>query len=189
MTEPHFAKRRAPAVGHADLPVGVLLRRLMMHHDTRGSVTEIFRAEWGTGVKPVQWNTVVSSAHVLRGVHLHLKHSDYLLLLSGRMSLGLLDLRPGSLTERRSCIVELTGECLTAVEIPPGVAHGFYYHEQSIHVYAVDDYWNPADELGCHWADPELGIPWPDGAAIVSERDRELPPLAVLVKELDCVKF
>jgi dTDP-4-dehydrorhamnose 3,5-epimerase len=166
-----------------------VLRDLAMHKDARGAVTEIFRAEWGARVEPIQWNTVVSSPRVLRGVHLHLKHSDYLLLLQGRMSLGLVDLRSGSATERLACSVELTGERLTAVEIPPGVAHGFYYHEQSIHIYAVDHYWDLADELGCYWADPELGLAWPEPEAIVSERDGCLPPLSVLIKTLEGVQF
>ena len=58
-------------------------------------------------------------------------------------------------------IVELDGERPAALAIPHGVAHGFYFHEPSLHVYAVSAYWDPEDELGCHWADPDLEIPWP----------------------------
>src|SRR6266516_3223257 len=58
----------AEAVPRAGLPVGVELFPLEMHPDTRGCLTEIFRAEWDTGVSPVQWNVVSSQAGVLRGV-------------------------------------------------------------------------------------------------------------------------
>ena len=77
-------------------------------------------------------------------------------------------------------MVEMRGEDLSALLIPPGVAHGFYFHEPSLHVYAVSEYWEPADELGCHWADDGLGLRWPDPAPLISERDAALPPLSEL---------
>src|SRR6266550_587769 len=59
---------------------GVTLRSLQTHHDERGSLTELFRASWETGIDAVQWNHSVSKARVLRGVHVHVKHADYLIL-------------------------------------------------------------------------------------------------------------
>ena len=69
--------------------------------------------------------------------------------------------------------------------IPYGVAHGFYFHEPSLHVYAVSEYWNPDDELACNWADPELGARWPDRSARVSDRDRDAQSLQALLAELE----
>ncbi|MBA3241835.1 MAG: dTDP-4-dehydrorhamnose 3,5-epimerase family protein [Acidobacteria bacterium] len=166
--------------GSAALPLGVSLRALSTHRDRRGSLTELFRAEWETGISPPQWNYAESEARVLRGVHAHFRHSDYLILLRGRSSIGLHDLREGSPTEGLSALVELRGEELSALYIPPGVAHGFYMHEPSIHAYAVSEYWDSADELGCHWADPGLGLRWPDASPLISERDAGLPPLSEL---------
>jgi dTDP-4-dehydrorhamnose 3,5-epimerase len=60
------------------------------------------------------------------------------------------------------------------------VAHGFLFHEPSLHIYAVSHYWDTADELGCRWDDPELGIPWPDAQPLISPRDAGLPPLRQL---------
>lgn len=181
MTEvsPHSpnANKSAPPT----LPIGVALRPLRMLADDRGVLVEIFRAAWPTGITPVQWNFVSSQAGVLRGVHVHIIHTDYLVLLQGRTSVGLRDLRPGSPTEGMTALVELHGEELAALTIPPGVAHGFFFHEPSLHIYAVSHYWNPEDELGCHWADPALELPWPMPAARVSERDAALPPLRELL--------
>jgi dTDP-4-dehydrorhamnose 3,5-epimerase len=166
------------------LPQGVYVRSLVGHRDDRGCFTEVFRAEWDTGVAPVQWNVVESQAGVLRGVHVHLLHDDYLIILSGRASIGLKDLRRESPTAGLATVVELNGERLQALTIPPGVAHGFYFHEPSRHLYAVSRYFDRADELGCRWNDPELAIPWPITEAATSARDAAAPPLSVLVQEL-----
>ena len=170
--------------GTVALPAGVRVRRLTPHDDERGSFLEVFRDEWDTDVAPVQWNAVRSEAGVLRGVHVHAVHDDYLLLYAGRAAIGLCDLRPGSPTERMPALVEMSGDEPAAVTIPHGVAHGFYFHEPSIHVYAVSHFWDPADELGCRWDDPDLGIPWPVETARLSDRDAALGPLSSLLRHV-----
>ncbi|MCH8346086.1 MAG: dTDP-4-dehydrorhamnose 3,5-epimerase family protein, partial [Chloroflexi bacterium] len=72
-----------------ELPAGVHLRPLQANEDDRGVFTEVFRKVWDTGVDPVQWNFVTSRAGVLRGVHVHVRHDDYLILVKGRASVGL----------------------------------------------------------------------------------------------------
>ncbi len=126
---------------------------------------------------PVQWNAVHSSANVLRGVHVHRRHADYLTLVSGAATIGLHDLRPASPTEGEGRIVELAAAAPSALVIPQGVAHGFYFHEPSIHVYAVSHEFDPADELGCRWDDPALGIAWPCTEPEISNRDGSLGSL------------
>jgi dTDP-4-dehydrorhamnose 3,5-epimerase len=171
-----------------NFPQGVSLRSLQTHHDERGSLTELFRASWETGIDVVQWNYSESEAKVLRGVHVHLKHADYLILLRGRATIGLRDLRSGSPSESMTALVEMQGTKLHALIIPPGVAHGFYFHEPSAHLYAVSEYWDKRDELGCRWADPELEINWPDVAPFISERDAALPSLRELMESLPHVQ-
>ncbi len=122
---------------------------------------------------------------MLRGVHVHIRHDDYLTVPFGRASVGIRDLRRDSPTEGLATVVELGAELPAALVIPHGVAHGFYFHEPSLHVYAVSEYWDPEDELGCHWADPELAIPWPTGSARVSKRDKQSPPLSDLLARLE----
>lgn len=165
----------------SNILTGAHLRPLTMHRDERGVFTEMFRESWEMGIAPVQWNSVISEAGVLRGVHVHIRHADYLILLRGRASVGLRDLRRGSPTEGATSLIEMSGTNLTALIIPPGVAHGFYFHEASMHIYSVSEYWDTADELGCHWADPALGISWPMTSARISKRDAALPPLSLLI--------
>ncbi len=166
------------------LPAGTLHRTLEPHVDDRGCFTELYRNEWDTGVAPIQWNAVRSEAGVLRGVHVHLRHDDYLTVPVGRASVGLRDLRSGSPTEGLAAIVALGADRQAALAIPHGVAHGFYFHEPSLHVYAVTRYWDPSDELSCRWDDPELEIPWPVQSARVSERDAASQSLRALLDEL-----
>lgn len=167
------------------LPDGVRVHHLTMHGDDRGVFTEVFRSEWDTGIEPVQWNMVRSAAGVLRGVHTHPRHADYLLILSGRASIGLRDLRRDSPTEGLPALISVDGDNLIALTIPPGVAHGFLFHEPSMHVYAVSHYWDVADELACHWADPALEIEWPETPTLLSDRDRNAGPLSDLLAELE----
>jgi dTDP-4-dehydrorhamnose 3,5-epimerase len=166
------------------LPSGVKYRKLAMHRDDRGVFTEVFRASWDTGIAPMQWNVVSSQPGVLRGVHVHIRHTDYLTVLKGRATIGLRDLRKGSPTEGMTAVVDLRGDDLGAITTPPGVAHGFYFHEPSVHMYCVSHYWDLADELGCLWSDPALEIPWPMKDAHVSPRDATAQSLAALMQEI-----
>jgi dTDP-4-dehydrorhamnose 3,5-epimerase len=168
------------------LPEGVVLHPLASHRDERGSFTELFREEWATGIRPVQWNAVASEAAVLRGVHVHVRHADYLTVVRGRAIVGLRDLRAASATAGLATCIELSADAMAAIVIPTRVAHGFLFTEPSMHVYAVSHYWDVEDELGCHWADPELGIPWPAeaGEPRLSPRDAAAPPLKELLARL-----
>lgn len=104
--------------------------------------------------------------------------------MSGRATVGLRDLRANTPTPGATACVELAADRPAAISIPHGVAHGFYIHQSSLHVYAVSQYWDPSDELGCRWDDPALEIPWPQAHAHVSPRDAALPPLAQLQLQL-----
>ena len=161
------------------------IEALKTHADDRGELTEIFRHEWDPTLGLVQWNAVESRAGVLRGVHVHPRHDDYLVLLRGRLLLGLRDLRADTATAGCAALVELAPGSAQVAAVPHGVAHGFYFPEPSFHVYAVSEYWNPADELGCRWDDARLGIPWPRIAPRLSPRDTALPSLDDLLALLD----
>jgi dTDP-4-dehydrorhamnose 3,5-epimerase len=169
-------------------PAGVCVRPLVAHRDERGSVVELFRRSWEPAVDAAQWTLVRSRPGTFRGVHVHLDHDDYLVVVSGRASIGLRDLRRDAPTFGRSAVVELAGEELSSIVIPRGVAHGFFFHKDSVHVYALTKEWDPSDELGCHFADPELAIPWEIEPTFVSARDRAAPPLRTLQAHVDAAR-
>lgn len=167
------------------LPHDVRLVPFPTHRDHRGRFTEIFRSEWDSGIVPIQWNAVVSVAGVMRGVHLHPIHRDYLVIVDGSATVGLRDLRRGSPTTGRTALVRLSGESMSGLQLPPGVAHGTLFHERSLLVYGASHYYSEADELECHWADPALEIDWPEEPVVLSSRDAEAPPLSDLLAAIE----
>lgn len=164
---------------------GVTLTSLMTHVDDRGTFTEIYRESWGLEVEPIQWNVVTSETGVMRGVHVHPVHDDYLVVVAGRAAIGLRDLRRASATWGQTAMIDLSGSALGSIAIPHGVAHGFLFHEPSIHVYSVSRYWDTSDELGCAWNDPELQLRWPFEPSKVSERDAAAQSFKNLLAEIE----
>lgn len=169
----------------AILPHAVIWRDLETHSDHRGDLTELFRVEWQPGPAPVQWNFVRSQKNVLRGVHVHPRHDDYLVVLQNRMVLGLKDLRRDSPTHNLASIVELEGERLSAILIPHGVAHGFYFPSDALYLYSVSHYWDHSDELRCRWDDPDLGLDWPTGSPLLSDVDHRAGTLSAMRRDLE----
>jgi dTDP-4-dehydrorhamnose 3,5-epimerase len=167
---------------------GVALRRLTMHHDHRGCFTEVFQRSWGTCITPVQWSVVQSRARVFRGVHLHRRHDEYFSVLQGRATVGLRDIRPWSPTRDRWVMYELSGADLACVTFPLGVLHGWYFHEDTLHLQAVSEAYidyGKDDNWGCVWSDPALEIPWPiTEEPIVTPRAGDFPSLRTLLDAL-----
>ena len=50
--------------------------------------------------------------------------------------------------------------------------------------YLVDGYYNPADELGVAWDDPEIGADWGVASPTLSARDRENPKRSAIPPHL-----
>lgn len=166
------------------VPDGVKIQPLNAHVDGRGSLTELFRDDWSLGPRALQWNMVRSKANVLRGVHAHRNHVDYLTMAVGELVLCLHDLRPASPTHRLSAMFRLQADDPHLVVVPVGVAHGFYFPEPACHVYAVSHYFDTEDELGCHWAEPALGLTWPCHDPELSEKDRTAGSYADLIRSI-----
>lgn len=167
------------------LPAGVRVTELETHADDRGALTEVFRPSWGLPILPRQWNVTTSGRGVLRGVHVHLRRSDYLLVARGSCHIGLRDIRRASATEGLGVVVELSDDRPRGLTIPPGVLHGFYFPGPALTIVGFSDEHQPEDDLECHWADPDLGIPWQTNHVVLSERDRAAPPLSDLLARLE----
>jgi dTDP-4-dehydrorhamnose 3,5-epimerase len=179
-------RKRTEPVGPATNDIaGVAVSVLAMHRDVRGSVCELFRVDWQVGFEPMQWHALTSRAGTLRGMHLHVRHSDYKIVIGGRETLVLKDLRRGSATEGRSKRLDLSADELTAVVVPPGVAHGIYSHDDSVTLVGSTALYDPHDEFEFHFADPGLGEAWPTSPRHVSVRDRNAQSLSSLIEQIE----
>ena len=96
-------------------------------------------------------------------------------VVRGRAQVVLHDLRDGSPTEGATETFVLDGDDDTGVYIPPGVAHGFAALTDITITYQVDRYFDPADELGVAWDDPDIGAQWDVDDPILSARDQTNP--------------
>src|SRR4051812_44223124 len=108
---------------------GVEFRLLQMNPDHRGVFTEVYSQDWGSQILPKQWSVVQSKAGVFRGMHLHFRHEESFVLISGHAYVGLLDIRPRSRTNGAWCLYELDAAQLACLIFPRGVLHGWYLCE------------------------------------------------------------
>ena len=146
------------------------------HGDERGRFVETYRRQWfPLGREMVQGNRSEKQAGAVVGLHYHLHQADYWYMLRGRARVVLHDLRQGSPTEGTTETVDLDGAEDRGIFIPPGVAHGFAALTDLLLWYLVDGYYNPADELGLAWDDPEVAADWGITAPVLSSRDRANP--------------
>jgi dTDP-4-dehydrorhamnose 3,5-epimerase len=167
----------SPSVSIAD----VLLLEPNSHGDDRGRFVETYRREWlPLGREMIQANRSEKAAGAVVGLHYHLHQADYWYVLRGTARVVLHDLREGSPTPKTTFVVDLDGDSERGLFIPPGVAHGFASLTDVLLWYLVDGYYNPADELGLAWDDPEVGADWGLKDPVLSTRDQANPARAAI---------
>ncbi len=153
--------------------------------DARGRFVETYRRSWfPLGREMIQGNRSDKEAGAVVGLHYHLHQADYWYLTRGRARVVLHDLRVGSPTEGATMQLDLDEEHEDGVFIPPGVAHGFASLSDLTLTYLVDGYYNPADELGVAWDDPDIGADWGLRDPVLSERDQHNPARGEIGGEL-----
>lgn len=92
----------------------------------------------------------------------------------------IVDLRPESPTFRRWVAHVLTESSHRSVYVPKGFAHGFQsLIDDTLVAYQISASYRPELQRGLRYDDPVLGIAWPLGDPIVSERDQKLPDLSL----------
>jgi dTDP-4-dehydrorhamnose 3,5-epimerase len=147
-----------------------------VHGDDRGNFVETYRRSWfPLGREMIQANRSDKQQGSVVGLHYHLHQADYWYVLRGRARVVLHDLRVGSPTEGATLSMDLDGTEDRGLFIPPGVAHGFATLTDVTLWYLVDGYYNPADELGVAWDDPDIAADWGLDAPALSARDRANP--------------
>jgi dTDP-4-dehydrorhamnose 3,5-epimerase len=170
---------------------GLVLLTPAKHGDERGFFMETYRADtWaaqGVPTEFVQDNHSRSRRGTVRGMHFQLSPGQGKLVrvARGRVLDVVVDLRRGSPTFGEWEAVELDDEQALQLWIPVGFAHGFcVLSDVADFVYKCTSYYDPATESGFSFADPGVGIEWPDGELISSERDRNAPRLAEIADSL-----
>ncbi len=116
----------------------------------------------------VQDNQSSSKQGVLRGLHFqyHYPQDKLVRVIKGEVYDVAVDLREGSKTFGQWYGVLLTAENKKQFYVPEGFAHGFVVKsETATFVYKCTRLYDPSDEGGLMWNDPEIGIDWqiPDG--------------------------
>ena len=167
-------------ITESEIIKGIYIVEPAMHGDARGFFIETYRREWfPQGREMIQGNRGNRQAGAIVGLHYHLHQADYWYVPMGRARVVLHDLRVGSPTDGATLTIDLgAGEGThdhRGVFIPPGVAHGFAAITDMTITYLVDGYYNPADELGVAWDDPEIDGDWGVADPILSGRDQANP--------------
>jgi dTDP-4-dehydrorhamnose 3,5-epimerase len=161
------------------------------HGDARGFFSEIFRddvlRQHGVELAVVQENHSLSvDRGVIRGLHFQIPPMAQAKLVrvgAGAMLDVAVDIRVGSPSYGRHVAVVLSAADGNQLFVPEGFAHGFCTLEPNTEVaYKVSRPYSAAHDRGLYWNDPALAIPWPvsEAEAVLSERDRQHPPLAAL---------
>ena len=162
----------------------VILVEPDVHRDPRGFFLETYHLDkYRAGGVPgpfVQDNHSRSVQGTLRGLHAQRRRPQGKLVraVEGEMFDVAVDIRRDSATFGRWVAVRLSGENFHQLYVPPGFAHGFCVLSPVVHVeYKCTELYDPADEIGVAWNDPDVAIGWPVRDPIVSEKDRRLPRL------------
>jgi dTDP-4-dehydrorhamnose 3,5-epimerase len=165
----------------------VLKIELEAHTDARGRFVRVFDAPVyaaaGIPVDFAQDNVSVSGPSVLRGLHFQHRHPQGKLLgvLEGTIYDVAVDLRVGSPGFGQWVGVMLDAAKPSQVWVPPGFAHGFcVVRAPAVVHYRCTTAYDPDDQHGVRWDDPDLDIDWPVEAPVISPRDALLPRLAEL---------
>lgn len=147
---------------------GLCLIEPMVYRDARGYFIETYNQkdmeENGINVVFVQDNQSSSVKGVLRGLHFQKQYPQGKLVrvIRGTVYDVAVDIRLSSPTFGKHFGIILSEENHLQLYIPPGFAHGFLVlSDIAEFCYKCTDFYQPGDEGGLAWNDPQLGIEWP----------------------------
>lgn len=168
---------------------GLMVLEPQVFADERGFFLETWQmsryASAGIDAAFVQDGHSRSSRGVLRGLHFTVRRPQAQLVYvsHGEIFDVAVDLRRGSPTFGRWHGITLSADHPRLLFLPPGFAHGFLVLSEWVNVhYKATHLYDPSDEHGLHWADPDLAIEWPLAGMtpVVKARDAGFPRLAEL---------
>lgn len=172
---------------------GVVLVEPRIHRDDRGFFLESFRrdryAEAGIDLDFVQDNHSRSTRGTLRGLHCQAPpHGQGKLVRAteGEIWDVAVDARRGSPTFGQHYGAVLSEENFHQLWVAPGLLHGFVVTSEVAQVqYKATSYYAPEAEFSVAWNDPDLAIPWPVDAPLLSAKDADAPRLRDVQDRLD----
>ena len=138
----------------------------------------------------VQDNQSKSRKGVLRGLHMQVNHPQGKLVrcIHGEVFDVGVDLRKVSPTFGKWHGEILSEENKKQFFIPEGFAHGFLVlSDEAEFCYKCTRLYDPSDELGIRFDDPDIGIEWPmlDVDYLLSAKDRVQPSFEEVVNKLN----
>lgn len=159
--------------------------------DNRGYFMETYNDEFTPYIKHldgspatfVQDNQSRSKKGVLRGLHFQKNNPQGKLVraIEGEVFDVAVDLRADSETYGKWYGVLLSEDNKKQFYVPEGFAHGFYVKsETATFCYKCTRFYDPTDEGGLMWNDPDIGINWEIIAGknpLLSEKDIKNPLL------------
>ena len=163
---------------------GVLLITPQVFGDDRGFFMETFNAaktaDQGLPELFVQDNHSRSSKGVLRGLHYQYPQWQGKLVraISGEIFDVAVDIRQDSQTFGQWFGAYLNDENKQQLYVPPGFAHGFCVTSDIADVaYKCTSDYQPEQDVGIRWDDPEIDVDWPIKEPLISDKDAKAPLL------------
>lgn len=157
---------------------GVLLVDLPTFRDDRGTLClAMDAATWRSAGLPDEFaRELMSSSRfgTLRGLHASRDGGTKVVsVVSGYTLDVVVDVRRDSPTFGKHVSFALSETKPQAVVIAPGFAHGFAVTgAPAVVSYRITTPYDPTEELGIAWNDPELAIAWPSDIRVISDADR-----------------
>ncbi len=164
---------------------GMIMIQPFRRGDHRGYFEETYRRSefvtGGVGVDFVQDNFARSVQGVLRGLHFQRPpqpQGKLVRVCKGQVFDVGVDLRVDSPTFGRWVGVTLEGDSGWMLYLPPGLAHGYQVLSPEADLaYKVTAEYASGLDAGIRWDDPDIGVQWPLGDPVLSEKDGALPLL------------
>jgi dTDP-4-dehydrorhamnose 3,5-epimerase len=163
----------------------VILVKPQVRGDARGFFKEHYKhSEFVAGGIPdtfIQDNHSRSKQTILRGLHyqkLPKPQTKLVSVIRGKILDVAVDIRTGSPSYGKYVAVELSDDNHYQLYVPAGFAHGFYVLSDSADLfYKVNGEYSLEHDRGVLWNDPTIGIVWPPGTPLLSDKDKVQPTL------------
>lgn len=160
---------------------GAYIIHLNPFQDQRGLFERLFCQEhlkeigFNEQLKQVNFSHSVKK-NTIRGLHYQrapFSEIKIIRCIEGAFFDVIVDVRKNSPTFLQYFSIKLTPDVHQMLFIPKGCAHGFQtLSNDAKMIYFHTENYSPESEAGLHYADPILGIEWPNKPSHISEKDK-----------------